>query len=173
MRVLSITTVCIWALLLAACGPTFNWRETSITATSLVAMFPCKPKTAARVVALGGTDVELHMTGCDAAGVTVAVGHATISEPNLRGPVLAQWRAATLAGMHANTPSISPLQLARANDLPQSVMVKALGMTPGGRALDLQGAWFARDNEVFVALLYGEVLSADVAETFFSGLKFR
>lgn len=52
-------------------------------------------------------------------------------------------------------------------------MVKALGMTPGGRALVLQGAWFARDSEVFVALLYGEVLSADVAETFFSGLKFR
>lgn len=168
-------------LMLAACGPAFNWREAPIEGTSLVALFPCKPQSASRVTALGGKDVELTMTGCDTAGVTLAVGHATIPDPTLRDPVLAQWRAATLASMRAKTTTVSALRPERLGASPQSVLVNAEGTQPNGRAVLLQAAWFTRGTEVFVALLYGDALndalngaSGDqVKEAFFSGLKFR
>ena len=48
-----------------------------------------------------------------------------------------------------------------------------MGDKPSGGELALQGAWFTRDKEVFGALLYGDLLSPDLADTFFSGLKFR
>lgn len=175
--------VCAWvaAAIVAACGPAFNWREAPITGTSLVALFPCKPQSASRVAALGGKDVELTMTGCDTAGVTLAVGHATIADPALRDPVLAQWRAATLVSMRAKTTTLAALRLESATPSPQSVLVNAVGTQPDGRAVVLQAAWFTRGTEVFVALLYGDAqndaligASGDqVKEAFFSGLKFR
>ena len=93
--------------------------------------------------------------------------------PGLAGPALTQWRDATLAGMRAKSSGATALQLAGALEVPQSVRVKAVGSRPGGGALALQGAWFTRDNEVFGALLYGDSLSPDVADTFFAGLKLR
>ena len=167
--------------MVVACGPAFNWREAPIAGTSLVALFPCKPQSASRVAALGGKDVELTMVGCDTAGVTLAVGHATIPDPALRDPVLAQWRAATLASMRAKTTTLDAFRLAPATPSLQSVLVNAVGTLPDGRAVVLQAAWFTRGTEVFVALLYGDALndalngaSGDqVMEAFFSGLKFR
>lgn len=173
MRSAIIATACLAALILAACGPTFNWRETSISDTSLSALFPCKPQKASRRLALGGAEVELHMTSCDAGGITLAIGHATMPEPAMAGPALLQWREATLAGMRAKSSNASPLRLAGANETPQSVRVQALGIKPGGGELALEAAWFARDTEVFGALLYGDAPSPDVVDTFFSGLKFR
>lgn len=173
MRLATYATAALAALVLAACGPTFNWRETSITATPLTALFPCKPQRASRRLVLGGAEVELQMTGCDAGGITFAIGHATVPSPGLAGPVLTQWRDATLAGMRAKSSGATILQLAGALEVPQSVRVKAVGSKPGGGELALQGAWFTRDNEVFGALLYGDFLNPDVADTFFAGLKFR
>lgn len=173
MRFAIYATAGLTALLLLACGPTFNWRETPITATSLTALFPCKPQRASRRLVLGGAEVELQMTACDAGGVTFAIGHATVLNPDLAGPALAQWREATLAGMRGQSSGATAFQLAGAREVPQSVRVKAVGSKPSGGELALQGAWFTRDKEVFGALLYGDLLSPDLADTFFSGLKFR
>jgi hypothetical protein len=173
MRFAIYATTALTALILAACGPTFNWRETSITPTPLTALFPCKPQKASRRLLLGGAEVELQMTGCDAGGITFAIGHATLQNPGRGGQALVQWREATLAGIRARSSSASALQLAGALEVPQSVRVKAVGSRPGGGDIVLQGGWFTRDNEVFGALLYGGSLSDDVADTFFSGLKFR
>ena len=113
------------------------------------------------------------MTGCDTGGVTLAIGHATISDPKMLGPALLQWREAALAGIHAQSPSLAAMRLERALGDPQPMRVEARGARPDGRAVTLQGVWFARGTEVFGALLYGETLSPEVADTFFSGLKFR
>ncbi len=173
MRFAIFAAAALTALILAACGPTFNWRETSIAPTPLTALFPCKPQKASRRLLLGGAEVELRMTGCDAGGITFAIGHATLPNPGQGGQALAQWREATLAGMRARSTSASALRMAGALDVPQSVRVKAVGSRPGGGEIVLQGAWFTRDSEVFGALSYGGSLSDDIADTFFSGLKFR
>lgn len=173
MRFAIATIALLAGLTLQGCGPTFNWRETPIAATSLTALFPCKPLKASRKLVLGGKEVEMQMTGCDTGGVTLAVGHATITDPTMVGAAMDQWREAALAGIRASTSSVSALRLEQALEIPQSVRVQAVGARSDGRALSLQAAWFARGTEVFGALVYGDTLAPEVVDTFFSGLKFR
>ena len=102
--------VLLAALLLAACNPALNWRETRIKGSGLLTMLPCKPDEGARVVPLGGRDVSLHMVGCDAAGATFAVAYANLDNATAPDAVLAQWRAATLAHMGAVASREVPLR---------------------------------------------------------------
>ena len=175
----------VGALLLGACNPTLNWREARIKDTALVAMLPCKPDEGARVVPLGGRDVSLHMTGCDAGGATFAVAHATIASAGAAPDVLAKWRTATLANMGAvssrevplgGTPSNTASGTASntAGDGSTSlILVTAQGRRKDGSAVAMQGAWFAKGAQVFHAVVYAERISPDVTEAFFSGLKFQ
>lgn len=190
-------------VLLAACNPALNWRETRIKDTALVAMLPCKPDAGARVVPLGGRNVSLHMTGCDAGGATFAVAHATIDQASTAPAVLAQWRAATLANMGAvssrdvplggtssstfsgtssstpSGPASGPLSGGGVSaGTPSSgstalMLVTAQGRRKDGSAVAMQGAWFAKDAQVFHAVVYAERISPDVTEAFFSGLRFQ
>lgn len=164
-------------LLLAACNPALNWRETRINDTALIAMLPCKPDAGARTVPLGGRDVSLHMTGCDAAGATFAIAHATVASAGAAPAVLSQWRKATLANMGALSSRDMPLEkplggaLSIGGTVP--VRVTAEGRRKDGSAVAMQGTWFAKDTQVFHAVVYAERISPDMVETFFSGLKFQ
>ena len=166
-------------LLLSACNPALNWREIRIKDSALVAMLPCKPDAGARTVPLGGRDVSMHMTGCDAGGATFAVAHATVDAASAAPTVLAQWRRATLANMAAVSSRDLPLNAATPAVLGSAaapMRVAAEGQRKDGSAVTMQGLWFAKDAQVFHAVVYAERISPDVseaAETFFSGLKFQ
>jgi len=170
MRVSIMTAACLAACVSIACSPAFNWREVSLSPAPLAAMFPCKPEKASRTVTLGGHDVELHMRHCDTAGVTAAVGHARVTDPALVGPVLAQWQAATLASLRATASTRTAWTIDRATPLPQAVSIQAFGTSADGKPLELRAAWFAREGQVFAALLYGPTLPQDVVDAFFTGL---
>jgi hypothetical protein len=71
--------------LLAACSPTFNWREVRVASTALKAMMPCKPDKGVRTVPMAGRQVELEAWGCDAGGATFAVLFADIGEAGRAG----------------------------------------------------------------------------------------
>ncbi len=169
------------ALLLAACNPALNWRETRIKGSGLLTMLPCKPDEGARVVPLGGRDVSLHMVGCDAAGATFAVAYANLDNAAAPDAVLAQWRAATLANMGAVASREVPLG-APPGTAPSAtgstgstglILVTAQGRRKDGSAVAMQGAWFAKDAQVFHAVVYAERISPEVTEAFFSGLRFQ
>src|SRR5438128_11127745 len=52
-------------LWVAACTPTFNWREMAVGPTGLRATFPCKPDQVERRTAfLPGREIVLHAVGC-------------------------------------------------------------------------------------------------------------
>lgn len=173
LSIMTAVTGVLAVVATTACAPAFNWRETMIAATPLSAMFPCKPEQDTRAVSMGGTAVELHMHHCETAGVTAAVGHAVLSDPALAGPVLEQWRQATLATMRMSSSTQSAWRMERATALPQTLSVDAAGTAANGQALVLKAAWFARGSEVYAALLYGPALEPEVAEVFFTGLRFR
>ena len=173
MRSLFIATLCLAALTQSACGPTYNWRDTTIAETTLTALFPCKPLRASRRLTLDRTEVNLQMISCNTGGVTVAIGHATVPDAAETAGALKKWREATLAGMHARASSSSPLLLAGVDGGSAPARTQALGIKPGGGEIVLEAAWFARGNEIFGALLYGAAPSPDVVETFFSSFKFR
>lgn len=168
------TAFALFTLLgLVACSPTFNWREIRPQATPLMVLLPCKPDQDARVVALGGKKVELRMLRCDAGGATFAVTHADIQEADQVGAVLAQWKTAMLDNMHATSPVAVPFVPPGASALPQSERVVAQGSRQDGSKVAAQGAWFARGSQVFHAIVYADKVSPEVAETFFSGLRFQ
>lgn len=171
MRAIIITTLLLSVLLLWACAPQYNWRQTALAGTPLQTLFPCKPERAQRKMQLGGQWVDLEMASCAVSGVSVAVGHAVLADPSSAGAVLLQWRQATLATMRATEVRQSPYRMPQAIDLADSVSVRANGTGPDAQSLALQAVWFASGKSAFVAMLYGPTIQSEVAETFFAALR--
>jgi hypothetical protein len=158
---------------LAACSPTFNWREVRAEPAPLKLMLPCKPDKGSRPVPMAGRQVELQVLGCETGGATFALLHGDISDPARTGEVLAQWKTATLANMRSVSQQQTPFLPAGALALPQSVQVVASGQRADGSTVESHAAYFASGSRVFQAVIYADRLSPEVAETFFSGLKFE
>lgn len=160
-------------LVLSACSPTFNWREVRLDASPLVALLPCKPDRAARVIPLGGEEVELHMVGCEAGDAMFAVAYADLKSADKVVLALTQWKAATLANMHALASTGKPFLPKGATLLPQSEQIVATGTRPDGSAVVAQAVWFASGDQVFHAVVYADKPSPEATQTFFSGLKLQ
>lgn len=167
-------------LALAACSPTFNWREVRPDNTGLSLLLPCKPDKAEKTVPLGGRPVALRMLGCDAGDATFAVAVADIGDASKAEAVLAQWQALTLANMKAGPVGLGAGATQLSSFRPTgmatgapALLVKAQGLRTDGRPVTGQAAYFARGSQLFQVVLYADVMGAEVAETFFSSLKFE
>lgn len=162
-------------LSLAACSPTFNWREVRPEGTRLNLLLPCKPDKAQKVVPLGGQATSLSMLGCDAGGATFAVAVADVGDASQAGPVLAQWQNLTLANMKAAPASRQPIVLkipGASAGLPVA-RLQAQGQRADGTAVSGQAAYFAQGSQLFQVVMYAPQIAPDVAETFFASLKFE
>lgn len=166
----------IYALLalagLAACNPTFNWRDVRPEDTRLSLLMPCKPDRAQRTVPMAGQPVELTVLSCDAGGVTFAVALADVKEASKAAVALAQWQSATLANMKA-APAAPGGAFKLMGLASGAVMVKATGQRADGQPISSQAAYFAQGSMVFQAVIYADNIAPDVADTFFAGLKFE
>lgn len=160
------------AALVTACNPTFNWRDVRPTGTQLALLMPCKPEAAQKTVPLTGQPTELNLLSCDAGKVTFAVAAADVKDASKVSATLAQWQSATLANMKA-APG-APAASFRLTGLAEpGVLVKAVGRRSNGQVVNSQAAYFAQGSQVFQVVVYANELPPDVAETFFSGLKFE
>ena len=165
---------------LAACSPSLNWRSARSEAHGLQMLLPCKPDKASREVRMAGTDLQLDMQGCEAAGTMFAVSHARLADPAQAGPALAGWKTAVLANMHAGSIQDQPFVLPGALALGEAVRTRATGQGADGRAVAAEAVWFARVGpagvDVFHAVVYAQRQDAALgasADTFFAGLKFE
>ena len=160
---------------LAACSPAFNWREVRPEGTGLNLLLPCKPDKAEKVVPLGGRATSLSMLGCDAGGATFAVAVADVGDAAQAAPVLALWQDLTLANMKAAPGSRQPLALKIPGALAGLPVVRfqAQGRRADGTAVSGQAAYFAQGSQLFQVVMYAPQIAPDVAETFFSSLKFE
>ena len=167
-----LITAAVALAVLTACNPTFNWRDVRPDGTRLALLLPCKPDKAQRTVAMASQPTEMNLLSCDAGGVTFAVSMADVNDAGKTDAVLAQWQSATLTNIKAASPitrhAFKVPGLAAA-----AVMVKATGQRGNGQAVSSQAAYFAQDSRVFQAVMYADIISPDVADTFFSGLKFE
>lgn len=162
-------------LALAACSPAFNWREVRLENTRLSLLLPCRPDKAQKIVPLGGQPSTLSMLGCDAGGATFAVAVADLGDASKAAAVLAQWQSLTLANMKAGpgASQVLPLKLPGAAAAPSPWRVLAQGQRADGTAVSGQAAYFAQGSQVFQAVIYSAQIAPEVAETFFSNLKFE
>jgi hypothetical protein len=166
---------------LAACNPTFNWREVRLPDTRLAALLPCKPNQATRPMMMGTAQVDLHLQGCETGAATFAI--ATLTAPgdaSSVSAVLTAWQAAALAPLKAIAPQLttatSAIRIAGAPvfPLPQSPQkITAVGQRADGRRIESQAVYFAQGQQLFQAVILAERISPDMAETFFSGLKLQ
>jgi hypothetical protein len=161
------------AAALGGCSPTLDWREVRVASTGLRAAWPCKPEKEARQVTLGGHQVSLQALACAAGGGTFAVLFADIGGPASAGEVLEQWRTASLAAMRSGDARVTRFHPPGALDLPGSVRVIASGLRPDGSKVESHGAYFARGQHVFQAVVYSGRLHPELVDPFFSGLKFE
>lgn len=171
-RIFLSSSLAAAGLLLAACNPTFNWREVRPDHTALSLLLPCKPDKATRSVPLGGQATDLAMLGCETDGATFAVAVATLPDVSQVPVALAGWRMATLANIKA--PGVGyavQFKVPGAAPQPPTVLVHAEGRRTDGSAVQSQAVYFAHGRQVFQAVIYADRISPQVSETFFSSLK--
>lgn len=157
---------------LVGCNPALNWRDVRPEGTQLGLLMPCKPDTVVKKVALAGQGRSLQLLGCDAAGLTFAVSSAEVADAAQIPTILTAWQQATLVNMKAaKADSVSNLKIKGTAGTP-AVWVKATGKRADGTAVRGHAVYFAQGATVFQAVIYGADIKADVAETYFSGLKF-
>ena len=162
----------VQALILTACNPTFNWRDVRPDGSRLALLMPCKPDKAQKAVSMAGQATDLMVLSCDSGGATFGVAIADVKDAATATAALTQWQSATLANMKAaaDTPRVA-IKLAGLTN--SGVLVKATGQRANGQAVSSQAAYFAQGATVFQAVMYADTIAPDVADTFFSGLKFE
>jgi hypothetical protein len=159
---------------LAACSPTFNWREVPIGDDGLVALLPCKADHAARDMPLGGTEsIKVDVSGCEAGGATFAVAHATASSGAQAEAWMAAWRAATRSRLHGAPAVEAAAVVPRAASLPPPGRLDAQGIGPD--AAPTHVLWFAQQGaggvSLYQATVLGKPSSPEAVKTFFEGLR--
>ena len=191
MTPLRVATLVAAAATLTACYPAFNWREVRPEGTALSLLLPCKPEKAEKTVPLGGKPTSLTLLACDAGDITFAVAVAQLDGATDAATVLAQWQSATLANMKAaplgagtgaGVSQAVAIKIAGAAMEPAAVLVRARGQRADARAVSGQAAYFAQlvqgsqgssGLKIFQVVMYADKIPQDVADTFFSSLKFE
>ena len=161
-------------LMLTACNPAFNWRDVRPEGTNLALLMPCKPETAIKKVPMGGQTTSLQLLGCDAGDLTFALASADVADAAQVPAVLAAWQQLTLVNMKAaKADSVLALQVkGKGGAATPAVWVKASGQRADGTKVAGQAVYFAQGPTVFQAVIYGAQIKPDVADTYFSGMKF-
>jgi hypothetical protein len=75
-------------IVLAACTPTFNWRDVSFEQAPATALLPCKPDRGSRPLELAGQKIMMHMAGCEAGGAMFAVALVELPDAKQSAAVL-------------------------------------------------------------------------------------
>ncbi|WP_034301148.1 hypothetical protein [Herbaspirillum sp. RV1423] len=162
--------VAAFALMLAACSPKYNWRETHGDKLPFTVLLPAKPSSFTRQIDLNGMPVSMTMTAAEIDGVTFAVGVAELADAAQTSKALASMRTALL-----NNIGGSPSQTAipgRVTDSNQIIDVAATGVARGQTML-LMARLTAKDKRIYQVLIVGpeKAISTENAETFFTSFK--
>jgi hypothetical protein len=167
-------TLCL-AGSLAACSPTYNWREVRMDGANLQALLPCKPDHGKRTVDMGGSPAEIHMQGCEADGSMFTIAWVDAGDAARAAAIRAQWRAQTLATLRAAQLRDEPIAVVGADTAVPAERVVLVGQQADGHAIAVRVAWFARGAKVMQAMQLtnrpDNKAAAEAAETFFSGLR--
>jgi hypothetical protein len=162
----------VLALVLVACTPTLDWREVRPAGSAMLALFPCKPASHARPVALAGRTVSLTLYACTAGETTYALAFADVGEPGQVRAALAELKSSAWANVRAATPvATQPIQLPGMTPNPEATRWRVPGQLPNGQAVQEAGAVFARATMVYQATVIGATLDEQATQTFMEALR--
>lgn len=185
-RVARSTQVSVAAVLtalgLAACSPTFNWRDVPLPGAKLQAQMPCKPERAERQVPLTASGTTLRLLSCEAGGLTFALAWAAVPDEPAQNhaQVLDNWQQAGWASLRLplNTPSGTPVApagwTAWAFELPRAQHLRGWqgpGRDHQGQMVSARQLYFAHEGAVYQAAVYGTRFDAATVAPFFEALR--
>jgi hypothetical protein len=157
---------------LGACSPTLDWREARPEGSQARLMFPCRPASHARRVALAGTTVEMTMVACTAGDTVFALTFADLGDPIRVGPALDELGRSLQAALRpAQGAASQPVSVVGMTPQPQSAQWRLAGQLPDGRAVQERAALFSYGTRVYQATMLGPRLDAETQETFFGALR--
>ena len=166
-------TAALAATTLAACSPTFDWREAHPEGSGAVVMFPCRPQHQQREVTLDGSVVAMRMNACSTGGANFALATLDAGDPRRVTPELLALRTQLLANLGAATAEQRPLVLAGATPNPESVRLHAVGKRPDGSRVVAEGAFFVKGLTLYQAtvLAGNDGPDREAVDTFFGAIR--
>lgn len=156
---------------LVACSPALDWREVRPAGSGVSALFPCRPETRERTVAIAGADRKMQLHSCDAAGVTFSLAVVDGAEPAAVEPLLTAMKASVTANLGGQAGAVEPFAPRGATPNPASALLKVTGRLPDGRPVAGGAAFFVHGVRVYQATAIGETLPEDALRSFFAAIR--
>lgn len=145
-------------MLLAACQPALNWRETRPTGAGVVAAFPCKPDVDQRA--------GMGLAQCEAGGLGFALSWADTPDPTRAGAALTAMTQALAAKLGQPLPAPQPVAVPGMTPLPEAAQHRLAGAGGVTRV-----AVFALGGRVYQALMTARRDDSAAWEAFLAGLR--
>jgi len=163
----------VWIGVLAAagCSPTYDWREVRPPGAGVLAMFPCKPRTETRPVALAGQAVPMTMVACEAGGAMFGLATADVGDAARTGAVLSALREAQAGNVGAAAQAAGAASIPGADARPDLQRYRLEGRLPGGEPVRQHLVYFARGARVYQAAVLARQVPAEAVDTFFEGIR--
>lgn len=177
----SLTTITIAALAcltLAACSPTFNWRDYSSQDAPYRVMFPDKPASHTRSIDLDGMKVDMTMTAAQVNGNVFAVGTAEAPDAARAEAALQAMKTALVKNIGATITSEKASASATASGAGSSrsaaLDIDAVG-TQNGTPMRLVGHFESRNKRFYQVIVMGKEkeLSKENIDMFMSSFKLQ
>jgi hypothetical protein len=160
-------------LALAACTPALNWREVRPEGSQVRSMFPCKPASQARRVAMAGRTLEMSMWACSVDETVYALSFADVKDPARVGAALDELGRAAQSNLQSRDGGAAsqPAAVVGMTPHPQSAQWRLSGRLPDGRDVQERALLFSHGTQVYQATMLGARLDAEAQETFFGALR--
>jgi hypothetical protein len=138
------------AIVLAACNPTYNWRDYQSTDAAFNAQFPDKPSAHTRIVDLDGFKVDMTMTAAEVDGAMFAVGSAKVGDAGQAKAALEAMKTAMVRNIGGTVTS----EAVASAGTDHTINVQATG-SRNGQAIKLVGRFEAHGERVYQAIVLG------------------
>ncbi|WP_157275614.1 hypothetical protein [Pelomonas sp. Root1444] len=145
-------------LLLTACQPALNWRESRPAGSGAVAQFPCKPEVAQRQ--------GMGLAQCEAGGSGFALSWADTPDPTQAGAALKAMAQALAGKLGQPLPPPQPLQVPGMTPLPEAAQHRLTGAAGVTRI-----AVFAHGGRVYQAVMTAPQDDPAAWDSFVTGLR--
>lgn len=161
------------AVLLVACSPAFNWRESQPEGSDAALMFPCRPEHHQRTVRLGTAMLPMRLHVCEAGGAVFSLAVLDVGDPTQVTPLLSALRAQALANLSATLSDRREFAPVGSTPNAESARVRMLGKRPDGRPVVAEAAFFVKGLRLYQAEILGsdKAPGGDAVETFFGAIR--
>ncbi len=174
----AVTITALACLSLAACSPTFNWRDYSSQDAPFRVMFPDKPSSHTRSIDLNGLKVDMTMTAAQVNGSTFAVGTAEAPDAEQAEKALTAMKTALIKNIGATVQSektgVSSAVSGSASSRSAAIDIRASGMQ-NGVPMTLVGHFESRNKRFYQVIVIGKQkdLSQENIDMFMSSFKLQ